>query len=126
MFLAYFCYGFNYKLVLKSHALTIEDTLVSVFCSTNLRLGAIEEVGRKITLPIIPSFSLASDKSLHSTQMTEDTDLMKHSTCSCDLCSPWKSKLHARHCQKKFSAVPLGQSSSYFMLRFNRVENEHL
>lgn len=48
MFLAYFCYGFNYKLILKTHALTIEDTLVSVFWYTNLRLGAIaEEVGQK-------------------------------------------------------------------------------
>lgn len=78
---------------------------------------------RKTTLPIYPLLSLTLDKSLHTSQMTEDTDLMKHSTCSCNLCSPWQYKLHARLCQEKFSAVPLGQSSSYFMLRFNRVEN---
>lgn len=48
MFLAYFSYRSNYKLTLKSHALTIEGTLVSVFWCTNFRLGAIaEEVGQK-------------------------------------------------------------------------------
>lgn len=48
MILAFFSYGSNYKLILKSHVLTIEDTLVSVFWCTNFRLRAIaEEVGQK-------------------------------------------------------------------------------
>lgn len=126
-FLAYFSYGSSYKLILKSHTLTTENTLVSVFWCTNFRLGAIaEEVGQKNNTTTLSFAQSALDKSLHTTQMTEDTDLMKHPTCSCDLCSPWQYKLPARLCPEKLSAVPLGQSSSYFMLRFNGVENEHL